>query len=99
MVPLGPCVPSPWPCWATEEVTSLFDWGRGPHLLGVTRTAASLRLLCRAQLGLWSAATHSVPVYLDGVATVLSPALTLKEGTVVLELQALASEAAALVDF
>lgn len=32
----GPCVPSLWPCCATEEATSLSDQGRGqpPHLLG-----------------------------------------------------------------
>ena len=46
--------------------------------------------------GLYS---RSVPVHLDGVDTVLGPAPTLKERTVVLELQTLAREVAALEDF
>lgn len=53
VVPLGPCVPSLWPCWATEEATSLFDaaGNRLPICWGLTHPAASPRLLCLALLG------------------------------------------------
>lgn len=105
-VPLGPCVPSLWPCWATEEATSLFDWGREQalHLLGSDppRSLPRPAVLgptgaCGQRLrGLYS---RSVPIHLDGVDTVLGPAPTLKEGTLALELQALASEVVALKDF
>lgn len=74
---------------------------RLPTCWGLTHPASSPHLLCRAPL--WSAATPcgyscSIPIHLDGVDTVLGPAPSLKGGTVVLELQALASETAALED-
>lgn len=74
-----------------------------PRCWGRARPAASPHTwLCRAQpgrgrrpCGLYS---RAVPIHLDGVDTVLGPAPALQEGTVVLKLQAPASEVAALED-
>lgn len=77
--------------------------GQAAQLLGSDHPATSSHCCAgsRWAYGQWPCGVYSrsIPVHLDGIDTVFGPAPTLKEGTVVLELQALAGEVAALKDF
>lgn len=88
---------------AAERWTSPGAGGRLPACWGLahptasdTRSAGPGWASGQRPHGLYS---RSVPVHLDGVDAALGPAPTLQERAVLLELQALAREVAALEDF
>ena len=98
--PLEPRVPSTWPSWAREVAEGgrerVSGQGTGCPFAGGSDPPWQVGTCGQQPGGFYS---RSVPIRLDGVDTVLGPAPTLKEGTVFLELQALAREVAALEDF